>query len=443
MTEREKKILNLLREEVKPALGCTGPVVFAYVAAQARDAVGGTPRRIMIRADKDKCSKEDDVGTPGTAVPGVKMAAALGAFAGDPEAKMEVLHSVTPELERAAYALCRAGLVSLEVDWDVPTIGIYIDITVETENGTGRAAVIKNHTNLVHKSANGRPLIDIPYDRTGSIVEERSDFASSCTIEELYQFSQRVPVEELFFLRESVEMNKRLAQAGLEGEADSTFARSILRRRELTAADRARALTSAGSEARMAGCNLPAMACATSGNVGITASLPIISLAEDLGKPEEILLRALALSFLLTILGKNRIGRQSAMCACMATAAVAVSGAAAYLLGGGFREIDAAIQNTIPNVFSVVCDGPRRACALKLSNGAGAAIESALYACDGVATNYNEGVVGESADASLEFMGEFAKQGMLESDLYLCKRLAEKQAKGNMRYFQQPEPPAS
>lgn len=432
MTEREKQILNLLREEVKPALGCTGPVVFAYVAAQARDAIGGTPKKITIRADKDKCSKEDDVGTPGTTIPGVRMAAALGAFAGDPAAKMEVLHSVTPELEREAYAFYKSGQVFLNVDWDVPTIGIYIDVTVETENGTGRAAVIKNHTNLVHKSANGKSIIDVPYDRINSIIEERNDFVSSCTIEELYQFSQQVPLEELHFLREGVAMNKRLAQAGLDGEIGRSFAHSILNRQNLTLTDRARALTSAGSEARMAGCNLPAMACATSGNVGITASLPIISLAEDLGKSEETLLRGLALSFLLTILGKNKIGRQSAMCACMVTAAVAVSGAAAYLLGGGLREVNMSIQNTIPNIFSVVCDGPRRACALKLSSGIGVAIESALFANDGIATNFNEGVVGKDADASLDFMGEFAKQGMLESDLYLCRLLAEKQAKGTI-----------
>lgn len=432
MCERNAQILKLLKDEVKPALGCTGPVVFAYVAAEAVDAVGGTPQKIIIRADKDKCSKEDDVGTPGTSVPGVKMAAALGAFAGDAKAKMEVLHSVTPELERQAHAFCQAGNVELHVDWDIPTIGIYIDITVQTENGTGRAVVIKNHTNLVHKSANGTSLIDQPYDRVRSIVEEAGDFVSGFTIRELYDFSRTVPLEDILFLREAVRMNTTLAQAALDGAVEPSFARSILKHPGLTIVDRARALTSAGSEARMAGLQLPAMACATSGNVGITASLPIISLAEQLGKTEEELLRALALSFLITILGKNRIGRQSAMCACMVTASVAVSGAAAALMGGTFREVNMAIQNTVPNVFGTVCDGPRMACALKLSSGIGIAIQGALLAIDGVVTNPNEGVVGADADETIRFMGAHARTGMLESDMYLCRLLSKKQSAGGM-----------
>ena len=427
MNEKHMQMLKLLQEEVKPALGCTGPVVFAYVAAEAMDAVGGTPRRILIRADKDKSSKEDDVGTPGTSVPGVKMAAALGAFAGDPDAKMEVLHSVTPALERKAFAFCQAGNVQLQVDWDVPTIGIYIDITIETENGVGRAVVIKTHTNLVHKSVNGKLLVGRPFDREASIIEEANDFIAGCTVREIVDFADSVPLEDILFLREAVRMNQALAQAALEGDIFPSFSRSILSRSQISVIDRAKALTSAGAEARMAGLDLPAMACATSGNVGITASLPIISLAGSLEKTEEELLRALALSFLITILGKNRIGRQSAMCACMVTASVAVAGAAAYLLGGGPDAVDRAIQNTVPCVFGTVCDGPRMACALKLSSGVGIAMESALLALDGVVTHPNEGVVGKDADETIAFMGAHAKRGMLESDLYLCRLLAKKQ----------------
>lgn len=429
MEEKSQKILDLLRNEVQPALGCTGPVVFAYVAAEARDAVGGTPKKITIRADKDKSSKEDDVQTPGTLVPGVRMAAALGAFAGDPKAKMKVLHTVTPELERKAFELCQSGNVLLYPDWDIPIIGIYIEVTVETENGVGRAVVVKNHTNLVHKSANGRAVIDIPFDRIQSIAEEESDFVSSCSISDFYEFVENVPVGQISFLKEAIQMNETLAASALEGKIGPTFADSILKRSQGSAKARAVALTSAGAEARMAGVSLPAMACATSGNVGITASLPVISLARDEKKSEEELLRALALSFLLTILGKNKIGRQSAMCACMVTASVAVAGAAAYLLGGALKEIEMAIQNTIINVFGVVCDGPRRACALKLASGVGIALEGAHLALDGIVTNPGEGVAGETADESIRLMGRHARSGMLESDLSLCRLLFDKQNK--------------
>ena len=305
MNENQKQLLKILQEEVQPALGCTGPTVFSYVAAEARDAVGGTPKKIIIRGDKDKCAKENDVGIPGTNALGVKMGAALGAFAGDPAAKLEVLHSVTPELERAAYEFTASGNVILEPDWDTPLIGIYVDITVETDRGVGRAIVIKNHVNLVYKSANGKAIISRPFDRTASIAEESNDFIAGCKIRDMYDFAVNTPIEYLLFLRDAVTMNKKLAEAALNGELGKTFASSMLKRDGSGMINRAKALTAAAAEARMVGYNLPAMACATSGNVGITASLPISSLAETMGKSEEEALRALAFSFLLTIMGKK------------------------------------------------------------------------------------------------------------------------------------------
>jgi L-cysteine desulfidase len=420
-------LLSVLKDEVQPALGCTGPIVFSYVAAEARDAVGGIPRRIIIKADKDKCAKENDVGIPGTQYLGVKMAAALGAFAGDPKAKLEVLHSVTPNMEQAAYEFCISGNVVLEPDWETPLIGIYVDITVETDKGVGRAIVVKTHTNLVHKSANGKVIFEKPFNRLESIKEEKNDFISNCKISDMYDFALNIPVEELTFLYESVSMNIKLAEVVLNGELGPTYALSMLSRGREDMIQRAKALTAAAAEARMVGYNLPAMSCATSGNVGITASLPIISVAETLGKKEEDILRALAFSFLLTILGKNRIGRQSAMCACMVTASLGVAGAVTMLLGGNLKQIEMSINNTIVNVFGVVCDGARRACALKLSSAVGIALEGALLAMDGITTNSGEGVCRNSADESIDFMGRHAKEGMLESDMILCKLLLGEQ----------------
>lgn len=425
METKYKKLLELMKEEVKPALGCTGPTVFSYVAAEARDAVGGTPKRIVIKADKDKFAKEYDVGIPSTNVRGLKMAAALGAFAGDASAKLEVLNSITPEDEKKAYEFSLTENIVVEPDWDTPTVGIYIDISVETENGIGRAVVVKKHTNLVHKSANGKIIIDIPFDRVGTI-DETNDFIASCKVKDFYGFVSQVQIELLYFLREAIEMNKKLAQATLDGKTGGGFAKSMIKRGKGDFVKRAKAFTSAGAEARMAGYNLPAMACYTSGNVGITASLPLISMAEDLGKSEEVLLRSLALSYLITIMCKNRIGRQSAMCACMVAASQGVTAGTVYMLGGGVLEIDMAINNTIVNVFGVVCDGARMACAIKLSSAIEMAIEGALMAMDGVTTPAGEGVCGKTADESIDFMGKFAKQGMVESDMVLSRALYDK-----------------
>ena len=427
MDRQHELLLAVLKDEVQPALGCTGPTVFSYVAAEARDAVGGIPRRIIIKADKDKCAKENDVGIPGTQVLGVKMAAALGAFAGDPKAKLEVLHSVTPEMEKAAYDFTNSGNVILEPDWETPLIGIYVDITVETDMGVGRAIVVRMHTNLVYKSANGKVIHEKPFNRIESIKEEKNDYIAGCKIRDMYDFALNVPLDELNFLYESVRMNKKLAGVVLNGELGSAFALSMLSRGKKDFIYQAKALTAAAAEARMVGYNLPAMSCATSGNVGITASLPIISIAETLEKKEEDMLRALAFSFLLTILGKNRIGRQSAMCACMVTASLGVAGAATMLLGGNLKQIEMSINNTIVNVFGVVCDGARRACALKLSSAVGIALEGVLLALDGITVDSGEGVCRNSADESINFIGRHAKEGMLESDMILCKLLLGEQ----------------
>ena len=179
----------------------------------------------------------------------------------------------------------------------------------------------------------------------------------------------------------------------------------------------------------MAGLSKPAMSCATSGNVGITASLPLISMAEDMDVPEEKLLRALAMSFLMTICVKNRIGRVSSMCACVVAASQGVAAGACMLLGGGLDAIDRAINNTIVNIFGVVCDGARLACAMKLASAAGIAIECAEIAMDGYQTPAEQGVIGTNADDSLNFMGSFAQNGMKGSDLALCKALYAKYLK--------------
>ena len=425
MNVKFEELLDILKEEVKPALGCTGPTVFSYVAAEARDAVGGTPKKIIIKADKDKCAKEDDVGIPGTQYRGVKIAAALGAFGGDHKAKLEVLNSVTPEDEKRAYDFSLSDNIIVEPDWSTNVVGVYIDITVETENGIGRAVVVQKHTNLVYKEANGKAIVNKSFDRLASI-NETADPITNYLISDLYEFVTQIPVEELYFLRESVEMNSELAQAALNDKTGIGLASSMMKRENGNFLGRAKAMTAAGSEARMAGYNLPAMACATSGNVGITASLPLISMAEDLGKTEEDLLRALALSFLMTVMCKNLIGRQSAMCACMVGASQGIAAGAVLLFGGGVKEIEMSINNTIVNVFGVVCDGARMACAVKLSSAIGMAIEGAMPAMDGVAVPADEGVCGKTADDSLKFMGNFARNGMGETDMMLCKSLYAK-----------------
>lgn len=416
----------LLKTEVAPALGCTGPIAVAYAAAEAMSAVGGTPKKITVFVDKDMCTKNDDVGIPGTQIKGLKVAASLGAFAGDPEKKLEVLKGFTPEDEVRARTFVNEGNVQITPDWETEVLGVYIDVKVETENGVGRAIVAKKHSNLVYKAVNGQIFLDTNFERCAGL-DESHDAITKYTLEDIYNFATKCDIEELYWLREAVEMNKRLADIVLEGKAGIGIGKGLLEASNGDLVRKVKAVSAAGIEGRMSGLDYPAMACATSGNAGITGAVSLYSLAEDLGKDEEVYLRALALCYFTTCFGKNRIGRHSAMCACAVVASCGVAAGSTLLMGGGMDEIQLAINNTILNVFGIVCDGARNGCAMKVSSAVGIAVEGALLAMKGISIPANEGVTCGNGEETINFMGKFAKEGMRYTDLYLCKALYEKQ----------------
>ena len=429
MKEKFTELYQILKKEVTPALGCTGPTAIAYVAAEAATAIGGEVKKVYVFVDRHIGTKNSDVGIPNTNIVGNEISAALGALAGDAAAGLNVLHNVTPEDEARAKQFVKDGLVVVEPDLQTEILGLYMDARVETDKGVGRAIVVKTHTNLVYREANGVKQVDIPFDRIASMNETKDPMATY-RVSDFYDFAMNMPLEDLLFLREAVEMNTTLANTIFTGEAKGAgFAVSMMKRAEGNLVRKAEALTAAGSEARMAGLSKPAMSCATSGNVGITASLPLISMAQDLGCSEEKLLRALAMSFLMTICVKNRIGRVSSMCACVTAASQGVAAGACILLGGDIEAINRAINTTLVNIFGVVCDGARLACAMKLASAAGIAIECAYIAMDGYETPAGQGVCGENADDSLDFMGYFAQNGMKGSDMELCRALHEKRQK--------------
>ena len=425
MTEKYQQLLKILQTELQPALGCTGPIGICIAAAEARDAVGGTPKKITVIIDKDMCSKNADVGIPGTTVVGNKISAALGAFAGKAGRKMEVLENITPEDEQKAEAFAKTDNVVIIPDWETEKIGVYYEAIVETENGVGRAIVAKTHSNLVYKAANDHVILDTHFDRVASL-DESVDPISQYKLHDFYDFVSHVPIEDLAFIKDGINLNLALAQAALDGKVGVGLGKSMYQRAGNDVIKKSKAVTCAGSEARMAGCDLPAMSCATSGNAGITCTLPIYTMANCLGIDEEKMLRSVALSAFMTIYGKNRIGRHSAMCACVVAASEGVAAGCCYLMGGTEEQVSMAINNTIVNVFGVVCDGARIACALKLSSAAGIAMEGAYLAIDNVCTPPDQGVAGPDADHSIDFMGNFARNCMVTTDMMLCRALYEK-----------------
>lgn len=417
-------LLELLHAEVKPALGCTGPVLMAYAVAVSRAAVGGTPRKVKILLDKDTYIKNCAVGIPGIDARGIPIAAALGTIAGDAEAGMEVLHKVTKT--DAAAAKDFLSNVEIDIKWDFEGIGLYVESWVETDRGIGHSLVAKTHTNVLFTEANGKLLTGAYPDTFSTVVNHSTDPIRSCNVEDLFNFAAQRPLEDLHFLREAITMNTALAEHGLLHCSGENFGNTLLKMPFVTPIQKAKSLAAAASDARMAGDMLPAMSCATSGNVGITASLPLISMARDLNTQEEVLLRSLAFSFLLTIQIKSYIGRYSAFCACAIAASIGIAGGMTMMLGGNPAQSGYAIRSIIGSTLGVMCDGAKHGCALKLSTGVGAAIECAYLAMQNAAIRGGDGLVCTDVDETIRLMGRMAHEGEAEADEMLCKLIFER-----------------
>lgn len=424
--EQKHLLLRILHDEIKPSFGCSGPIGVAIAACEAADAVGGKVQKIQALIDKDMCAKNSDVGIPPSGVKGIRAALAMGALFGKAGTGLAVLDGVTGEETAQAVAFADSGAIEVTPDWGTETIGVYADVRVITEFGEGRAIVAKSHSNLVYKEASGRVLVNRDLSREEAL-DESKDAIHDFSMKDFFGFSQEASLEDLAFLKDAIRLNTQLCTYGLSAQSKSSgFGRSILKRSGGIPIKKAKAMACAAAEARMEGCPMAAMSCATSGNAGIAVSLPLASLAEDYQLREETLLRALACGYLVTISCKNRIGRHSAMCACSVGASLGVAAGTAVLFGGSSAQMEMAVNNTIVAVFGILCDGAREACALKLSNAAECGMEGAFLALDHVEIRTNEGVCGDSADNSVEFMGNFAREGMRQTDMELCKFLFRK-----------------
>ena len=396
----DTELYSILREEIKPALGCTGPIAICFCAAQAYDAIGGEIKSIDATLDWCMSAKNDDVAFPGSRMLGVEMAIALGAVCGDPGAGLEVLHTVTPEGERKARKV--AECVKINPQWNLQELEIYCDIAVHTDKGTGRAVVSQRSDGLILKERNDEILLELEPDisaQSGKLP------ILKYKVKDFYDMVTSLSEDELAFLRDAVAYNSRLANATLENRLGAGIGYELYHSDYQNYITRAKAYAAAGCEARMSGVSHPAMTCGNKGNVGIAASMPLVSMA-------------------ISII--HRIGKAPSMCSCEVAAALGIAAGATLMRGGTYEQVAAAMQNTIPNVFGVVCDGAKLACALRISSGTGIALECSDLALSQVRIANNQGVLGATIDDSIEIIGKTALYAMVGSDRDLCRLLFEK-----------------
>lgn len=426
--ELEKhSFIQILQNELVVALGCTEPVAIALAAAKAKTYLPDPIVRITVKASAGIIKNALAVGIPGTELTGIDFVAALGALAGNADKQLEVLADITSADIAAAQAMVEQGTATFELA-DTPR-KLYIEVIAETEDRYAKVVITDNHTNITLIEVDGKVVesggcANVSFK---SSKEERG----SLSIDAIVDFVNAIDPGELHLVKQSIELNRK---AGLDGLAHSyglevgkTIKENV--QRGILSDDlisHAMALAAAGSDARMAGSSMPVMANSGSGNQGIAATNPVIAAAEKLGTSEDQLIRAVALSHLVTIYIKSKFGRLSALCG------VTVSGTGAscgitYLLGGGKSEIKGAIQNMLGNVTGMMCDGAKGGCAMKVATCTSAAVQSALLASKGMTISSTNGFIENDAEKTIDNFCRIGNEATSDIDNLILDMMLNKE----------------
>ena len=438
MNPRYSEIIELIRKEVKPALGCTEPIAVALAVAKAVEILEERSN-VSMRNDKDLridvqvsaniLKNGMGVGIPGTGMVGLFIAAALGAVCGKSSYGLEVLQdfdevSINKAKELVSKKYVRINLAETNKK-------LYIKAIVESAQiprHQATAVIEDDHDNIA----------EIWYDNSllASSHRETAEEPQKCTLDygltvkEIFDFAQSVPYEDIEFVLESRSLNLTLAEEGLRGKYGLRvgWAISLESSKEVFGDDflsYAMSMTAAASDARMAGCTLPAMSNSGSGNQGITATMPIIAYSQKYPVSEEKLARALTMSHLIAIHIKGYLGKLSALCGCV----IASTGAACgliYLRGGSYEQMCYSIKNMIGNITGMVCDGAKEGCAMKVASGVSSALQSAVLAMGGICISPEDGIIEEDIEKTIRNLGRIGSVGMQSTDnmildIMVCK----------------------
>lgn len=416
--KKYKMFVQILKEELVPAMGCTEPIALAYGAAKAREVLGELPCRIELSVCGNIIKNVKSVIVPNTGgLKGIEAAVAAGIVAGRAEAALEVLSEVS-EADKPAIA-DYASRTSFHIEPSTNGEKFYIEFRFYGESGANVRLIISGyHTNIILIQKNDADIYRSGEtsaeevgltDRSVLSVESIIDFADSFAIEDLEQILER-----------QISYNMTIAKEGIEGSWGAQVGKVLLKTYADDVKTKARAYAAAGSDARMSGCELPVVIVSGSGNQGITASVPVVVYAQEYGISRERLLRALAVSNLVTIHQKTGIGRLSAFCGAVSAGCGAAAGIA-YLLGGDFRTVAHTVVNSLAIVSGMVCDGAKPSCAAKISAAVDAGLLGySMFTC-GQQFRGGDGIVTKGVDNTIENVGRMAREGMRETDTEILK----------------------
>ena len=417
--EKYGAYIQILNEELVPAMGCTEPIALAYAAAKAREVLGSLPDSVEIGASGSIIKNVKSVIVPNTNhLKGIPAAATAGIIAGKAEKELEVIAEVSEEetVQMAEY------LKNVPISVEHIDNGVTFDIIVlvKKEDSYAKVRIANYHTNIVLVEKDGEKLVDIPVE--GETEEGLTD-RTLLNMEDIWDFINTVDIADIKeVIGRQIEYNTAIAEEGLKGNYGANIGSVLLDTYGDDVRTRAKARAAAGSDARMNGCELPVIINAGSGNQGMTCSLPVLEYAKEYNSGEEKMYRALALSNLTAIHQKTGIGRLSAYCGAVSAGAAAGAGIA-YLMGGGYEEVVHTVVNALAIVSGMVCDGAKASCAAKIAASVDAGILGYNMFLRGQQFYAGDGIVTKGVEATISNIGRLGKDGMKETNEEIIKMM--------------------
>lgn len=423
--QKYQDYINVLKEELIPAMGCTEPIAIAYAGAIAREHLGCLPERVEIEVSGNIIKNVKSVIVPNTGgLRGIEVAAAAGIVAGDAAKELKVISEVSTE----AVAVIHKFLESTPITVNFSDSKKIFDIMI-TVYGNGHSAYVRIcefHTNIVEIREDDKYVL-----QKDIAVEDSLGFTDRgfMNVQEIIEFADTARIEDVKDILDlQIEFNVNISEEGLTGDYGANIGKVLLKTYGTDDVKiRAKAKAAAGSDARMNGCEMPVVINSGSGNQGITASIPVIEYAKELGVSDEKRYRALLVSNLITIHLKSGIGRLSAYCG--AVSAGCASGAGiAYLYGGGVDEVSHTIVNSLAITSGIICDGAKASCAAKIATAIDAGILGYHMYKEGQQFYGGDGIVSKGVENTIKNVGQLAKEGMATTDQEILKIMTKTQS---------------
>ncbi len=419
------QIKSLMQHEIIPAIGCTEPMAVSLCTAKATEILEEKPESITVFLSANVLKNAMGVGIPGTGMIGLPIAIALGALMGKSKYELEVLKDLTSKDVEKGKQFVDEDRITIRLKENAAD-NLYIEVICRSGNNYAKAVIQGSHTSFTYIEKNGVVLLN-----KKSTGIEGSDDSIRLTFKKIYRYATKSPLEELTFILDAADMNKKAAETSRNGLFGHNVSKTVQGTRGKSIFgdnlhSRMVASTAGACDVRMAGAMIPVMSNSGSGNQGIAATLPVLTYAENVDCTEEQLTRALALSNLSMIYIKQHIGRLSALCGCV-IASTGASCGITYLMGGNYQQVAYAAKNMIANITGMICDGAKPSCALKIASGVSTATLSALMAIENVVVTAQEGIIDEDIDKTIENLAIIGTEGMNETDKIVLDILTSKE----------------